>query len=43
MCLGLAKIYPNEKLDNVSNVDLDELKQLCIQKNVSFEVMKWVI
>ena len=24
MCLGLAKIYPNGKMDNVSNVDLDE-------------------
>jgi len=25
MCLGLAKIYPNGKMDNVSNVDLDDL------------------
>jgi len=43
MCLGLAKIYPNGKMDNVSNVDLDDLQQLCIQKIVSFEVIKWVI
>jgi hypothetical protein len=31
MCLGLAQIYPNGKMDNISNVDLDDLYQLCIQ------------
>jgi len=31
MCLGLAQIYPNGKMDNMSNVDLDDLYQLCIQ------------
>ena len=25
MCLGLAKIYSNGKIDNVSNVDHDDL------------------
>jgi len=31
MCLGLAQIYPYGKMDNISNVDLDDLYQLCIQ------------
>jgi len=31
MCLGLAQIYPNRQMDNISNVDLDDLYQLCIQ------------
>jgi hypothetical protein len=31
MCLGLAQFYPNGKMDNISNVDLDDVYQLCIQ------------
>jgi len=31
MCLGLGQIYPNEKMDNISNVDPDDLYQICIQ------------
>jgi len=42
MCLGLAQIYPNGKMDNISNIDLNDLQQLYIQI-VSFQVIKWVI
>ena len=31
MCLGLAQIYPNGNMDNISNVDLDDLYEHCIQ------------
>jgi len=43
MCLGLAQIYPNGKIDNILNVDLDDLTTLYSiffyfkSSNVSFD------
>jgi len=31
MCLGLTQIYPNGKMENISNVDLNDLLELYIK------------